>query len=206
MESPQTNGRARLGKTVYSPAQTRILDAALDLFATHGVSGTSLQMIADALGVTKAAVYHRFKAKDDIVLAVTEAELCKLEEALTIARAENDAVEARKLLVRRIIDLSVERRGFVRVLQNDPVVIRLLGEHAPFRAFMSELYATLLDQDDDVETRISAAFFTAAIAGTTVSPFVDDIDTDTLRATMTELTERMLKLAPLKGLKDKRTR
>jgi len=184
---------------VYSPAQTRILHAALDLFATHGVSGTSLQMIADALGVTKAAVYHRFKAKDDIVLAVTEAELCKLEEALTVARAENDAVEARKLLVRRIIDLSVERKGFVRVLQNDPVVIRLLGEHAPFRAFMSELYATLLDRDDDVEARISAAFFTAAIAGTTVSPFVDDIDADTLRATMIELTERMLKLAPLKG-------
>ena len=199
MGTRQTNGRARLGTTVYSPAQTRILHAALDLFATHGVSGTSLQMIADALGVTKAAVYHRFKAKDDIVLAVTEAELCKLEEALTVARAENDAVEARKLLVRRIIDLSVERKGFVRVLQNDPVVIRLLGEHAPFRAFMSELYATLLDRDDDVEARISAAFFTAAIAGTTVSPFVDDIDADTLRATMIELTERMLKLAPLKG-------
>lgn len=156
-------------------------------------------MIADALGVTKAAIYHKFKAKADIVLAVTEAELCKLEEALKVAQAEHNAVEARKVLLERVIDLSVERRGFVRVLQNDPVVIRLLGEHEPFQAFMSELYATLLDQDDDVEARISAAFFTAAIAGTTVSPLVDDIDTDTLRATMTELIERMLKLAPLKS-------
>ena len=33
-----------------SAAQTRILVAALDLFADHGVSGTSLQMMADALG------------------------------------------------------------------------------------------------------------------------------------------------------------
>jgi AcrR family transcriptional regulator len=33
-----------------------VLDAALDLFAEHG--GTSLQMIADAIGITKAAVYH----------------------------------------------------------------------------------------------------------------------------------------------------
>ena len=51
-----------------SAAQTRILVAALDLFAEHGVSGTSLQMIADALGVTKAAVYHQFKTKDEIAL------------------------------------------------------------------------------------------------------------------------------------------
>ena len=103
------------------------------------------------------------------------------------------------MLLRRVIDLSVERRGFVRVMQNDPVVVRLLGEHEPFQAFMSELYATLLDGGDEIEARISAAFVTAAIASTTVSPLVEDIDTETLRATMTELTERMLKLAPLNG-------
>ena len=33
----------------------RIIDAALELFAEHGVGGTSLQMIADRVGVTKAA-------------------------------------------------------------------------------------------------------------------------------------------------------
>jgi AcrR family transcriptional regulator len=199
VSTPRTAGRARLGARVYSPAQIRIMGAALDLFATHGVSGTSLQMIADALGVTKAAVYHKFKAKDDIVLAVTEAELGKLEDALAAAHAQHDAVEARKMLLQRVIDLSVERRGFIRVMQNDPVVVRLLGEHEPFRAFMSELYATLLDQGDEIEARISAAFVTAAIASTTVSPLVEDIDTETLRAKMTELTERMLRLAPLKG-------
>jgi AcrR family transcriptional regulator len=30
------------------------------------VSGTSLQMIAGAMGVTKAAVYHQFKTKEEI--------------------------------------------------------------------------------------------------------------------------------------------
>lgn len=38
----------------------------LDLFADHGVSGTSLQLIAGAMGVMKAAVYHQFKTKDEI--------------------------------------------------------------------------------------------------------------------------------------------
>ena len=32
----------------HSAAQTRIINAALELFARHGVNGTSLQMIADA--------------------------------------------------------------------------------------------------------------------------------------------------------------
>jgi AcrR family transcriptional regulator len=30
------------------------------------VSGTSLQLIAGAMGVMKAAVYHQFKTKDEI--------------------------------------------------------------------------------------------------------------------------------------------
>lgn len=44
-------------------ARERVLDAALDLFAAHGVSGTSLQMIADRPGVTKAAVYYQFHSR-----------------------------------------------------------------------------------------------------------------------------------------------
>ena len=49
-----------LGSASYTAAQTRIIEAALVLFAEHGISGTSLQMIADAIGVTKAAVYHQY--------------------------------------------------------------------------------------------------------------------------------------------------
>ena len=36
-------------------AQERIIAAALGLFARYGVGGTSLQMIADEIGVTKRA-------------------------------------------------------------------------------------------------------------------------------------------------------
>ena len=46
-------------------------DAALKLISEHGVSGTSLQMIADEMGVTKAAVYRQFKTKEEIVIAIT---------------------------------------------------------------------------------------------------------------------------------------
>ena len=80
----------RLGPVPRSAAQTRTIDAALDLFAEHGVNGTSLQMIADAIGVTKAAIYHQFKTKDEIVFAAVEVELVKLETVLDAAEAEVD--------------------------------------------------------------------------------------------------------------------
>jgi AcrR family transcriptional regulator len=188
------DGRLRLGSVARTAAQARILNAALDLFATHGVSGTSLQMIADAVGVTKAAVYHQFKTKEEIVIAVTDTELGLLEDALEAAEAEPDPLRARKVLLTRVIDMAVQRRGLVRTLQNDPVIVRLLGEHEPFRQFISRLYGVLLDEHDDTEARISAALFSGAIAGGIVNPLVDDIDPATLRAALIQLTQRMLKL------------
>ncbi|MCK5753751.1 MAG: helix-turn-helix transcriptional regulator, partial [Mycobacterium sp.] len=36
----------------------RLTAAAVELFTRHSFAGTSLQMIADELGFTKAAIYH----------------------------------------------------------------------------------------------------------------------------------------------------
>lgn len=183
-----------LGGVRRTPAQSRILAAALDLFADHGVSGTSLQMIADAVGVTKAAVYHKFKTKEEIVIAVAEMELGTLEDALEAAEAQADSFAARKVLLTEVVGMAVERRRWVSALQNDPVMVRLLGEHEPFRKLITRLYAILLDEPDDTEARISAALFSGAIAGTVINPLVDDIDDETLRSVLIHLTARMLKL------------
>ena len=183
-----------LGGVRRTPAQSRILHAALDLFADHGVSGTSLQMIADAVGVTKAAVYHKFKTKEEIVIAVAEMELATLENALEAAEAQADSVGARKVLLTEVVGMAVERRRWVRALQNDPVMVRLLGDHEPFRNLITRLYAILLNEADDTEARISAALFSGAIAGTVINPLVDDIDDDTLRSVLIHLTARMFKL------------
>ena len=61
----------------------------MELFAEHGVGATSYQMIADAVGVTKGAIYHQFNTKDEIVVAVAEMELASLEEALEAAEVED---------------------------------------------------------------------------------------------------------------------
>ena len=84
----------RLGAIPRTAAQTRVITAALALFAEHGVAGTSLQMIADAIGVSKAAVYHQFNTKAEIVLATAETELVGLEAAVEAAEAQDDRVRA----------------------------------------------------------------------------------------------------------------
>jgi AcrR family transcriptional regulator len=184
----------RLGSVPRSAAQVRIITAALDLFGEHGVNGTSLQMIADALGVTKAAIYHQFPAKDDIVLAAIEVELVKLETTLDEAEAEDDLSRARELVLAQVIDLAVERRSMVSAVQHDPVVIRLLSRHAPFRQLMERLSSVLTGDAPDVDTRVRAAMVSAAIGGAVTHPLVADLDDETLR---TELFNHSLRILDL---------
>lgn len=177
-----------------TPPQRRILSAALDLIGSHGVSGTSLQMIADAIGVTKAAVYHQYKSKNEIVIAVTENELAVLEDSLIAAEADERRQQARRNLLIQLIDLAVSRRRWVGTLTSDPVIVRILGDHPPFQRFMSRLYGVLLGQRDDTQARVAAAIMSAAIAGSVVNPIVTDMDDDVLRANLVELVPRLLGL------------
>ena len=62
-------------------AQTRadLLTAAADVFARHGYHGSSVDMVAEAAGYTKGAVYSNFDSKEDLFLALLEA---RLEDSL----------------------------------------------------------------------------------------------------------------------------
>lgn len=171
-------------------AQTRVLSAALEMFAEHGVSGTSLQMIADEIGVTKAAVYHQFKTKDEIVLAVATREMAPLEEALEIAERQRPRAQARESLLAFVIDMAVTRRRWVRALQNDPVMIRLLAEHEPFAQLMERVYGLILGSTSPRE-RVRVAMMGATIGATVVHPLVSDLDDDTLRRELMNASRRL---------------
>jgi AcrR family transcriptional regulator len=176
-----------------TPAQQRVLSAALELFADHGVSGTSLQMIADRIGVTKAAVYHQFPTKDEIVVAVAEREMAPLEDAVERAEAQPSLVEARRELLVEVIDLAVSRRRWVRALQNDPVMVRLLAEDEPLAALMQRLYGLLLG-DGGLQPRVRVAVMGAMIGASVVHPLVADLDDETLRRELLAAAGRLFDL------------
>lgn len=182
---------SRLRSVARSPAQARIVAVALELFGEHGVSGTSLQMIADAIGVTKAAVYHQFKTKDEIVLAAIEVELVKVEAALEAAATEKSVSRARDLVLTQVVDLAVARRSMVNAVLHDPVIVGFLADHKPFRQLMERLYAVLTGGDAGTEATVRAAMVSAAIGGAVTHPLVKNLDDDVLRSELLKLARRL---------------
>ena len=175
-----------------SAAQTRVIHAALELFARHGVAGTSLQMIADTIGVTKAAVYHQYNSKDEIVLAAAEAELATFEAVVRAAEEEPNRGRARKKLVTGMVDLAVAHRRTVSSVLNDPAVVPFFAEHDSFRSVMDRMSRVLVGDDVGHDAHVSTAMLTAAISGTVMHPMVAGLDDDTLRFELQRLAERLL--------------
>jgi len=56
-------------------SRQQIVDVAKRLFAEQGVRATSLAKLADALGITKAALYYYFDSKQALVLATVRQNL-----------------------------------------------------------------------------------------------------------------------------------
>ena len=173
---------SRLTFAARTPAQIRTLVTALDLFAEHGVGATSYQMIADRLGVTKAAIYNRFKTKEELVIAVAEMELAKLEDAVDEAEDQGCSLGARELLLARVVDHAVEHRRAAHILQFDPVLVRLLSRHRPFQLFLERLYAALAAGERDPDTNVQVAAVLSAISGTVTHPLATNVDDDALRS------------------------
>ncbi|MER7079795.1 transcriptional regulator, TetR family [Saccharopolyspora kobensis] len=75
--------------------RTRLLDAAAEVFAEHGVAGASVERIADRAGYTRGAFYGHFADKDAVVAALLEERTRReREEVAQLAASEGDTWEA----------------------------------------------------------------------------------------------------------------
>jgi AcrR family transcriptional regulator len=175
----------------YSPIKRRTIETALALFAQHGVGGTSLQMIADELGVTKAAVYHQFPVKEAIAQAVIEVELSSIEEALERAESIEPVATSREVLLEAVVDIVVANRGSLSTLQSDPVLFRMLNEYEPSLRMWLRLFGLLLGDDVDDRLRVRASVVAAAM-GSDVYPCVIGRDDRTVRDELLVITRNLL--------------
>ncbi|WLP92018.1 TetR/AcrR family transcriptional regulator [Gordonia sp. NB41Y] len=97
-----TPGRPRLTEPRRrgTTGREEILDAAAELFVRHGYSGTSTRMIAEAVGIRQASMYHYFKNKDDILATLLDSTvLASLDHARTLLTADGPALA-------RLLDLT----------------------------------------------------------------------------------------------------
>ncbi|MFF7549741.1 TetR/AcrR family transcriptional regulator [Streptomyces canus] len=98
--------------------EDKIFAEAARLFAERGFAGTNLQDIADAMGMTRPALYYYVKNKDEVLAR------------LLTETTEAPAAEIKRLARHRDADAAARLRGVARVMAlrraSDPNQYRLL--------------------------------------------------------------------------------
>ena len=114
--------------TPATDATERILAAARDLFSESGFDAVSMNAIADRAGVSKANVFHHFKSKNDLYLAVLKIACSKSHAQIDQLGSDKDS------FVARLRDYSVSH--LASILQDEKIsrlIQRDLLENGPQR-------------------------------------------------------------------------
>jgi AcrR family transcriptional regulator len=108
----------------------QILETAQRLFTDRGYDATSLQMIADEMGLTKAAVYYHFPAKVDIRHEIIRCGVDQLATLLDEAAAIRGRRARVEHLVNGFVDFFVDSRQFA-LTSIDPAAKREKLDEGP---------------------------------------------------------------------------
>lgn len=102
-----------------------VLDTASGLFLEHGYDATSLQLIADTMGVTKANVYYYFRTKLAILEALLDTTVTALATLLDQAEGITGKRARRELLVDGFVEQVVAaHRTVAPMSRTDPIMRR----------------------------------------------------------------------------------
>lgn len=108
--------------------RTRILEEAARLFVDHGYNGISMREIAEAVGVSKAALYYHFSDKEALFLAILTESLGRIEQVVQRAVSAGPGVRAQlDALVRGILAEPSGQRAIIRLAGHE---ITHLGPNA----------------------------------------------------------------------------
>ena len=169
----------------------RLVGVAIDLFTRHSFAGTSLQMIADDIGFTKAAIYHHFRTREQLLLAVLEPLLDELRVVVDAAQAKRSAHARADQMLTGYAALAVRHRRLVGVLAADPSVAAALEERADWTQLIARQLALLADVDPGPAGKVKAAMVFAGMA-TAAGSLSVGLDDDDLRACLIDAGRRTL--------------
>ena len=125
-------------------AHTRILDAAMLVFRRHGFRRSSIEQAAEAAGLTRQALYHHFKSKEELFRAVIE-RLYENALATEIAAANAAEKAGGSLADILVAQLSGRLRLLIASLEGSPHIEELFSEHLVQGRDLYQKYAGLYD-------------------------------------------------------------
>jgi len=133
--SPETGGREA------------ILDTSAKLFSQQGYNGVSIRDIAQACGMTNAALYYHFKNKEDLFLAMLQRDheqtLTSLREA---ANGPGDLRQDLKQLATQYAAITCARRSSFQTLWRDLRNVENVRGHKLFGEMQHELMRPLVER------------------------------------------------------------
>lgn len=176
-------------------ARQRILDVARELFCSRGYDRTPLRAVSDSLGVTKAAVYYHFKAKDDLLVAVVGPLLDQIDALIQSSGPRLGRPSQRRDFLARYVDAVAGQAGVVALLLRDPGV----GEHRLGQRFVAQhiRMRELLGAGDEPLTVIRATTALRALEMAVVE--FGDVHPDDIRGTALDIALGVLQSEPGAG-------
>ncbi|WP_438353428.1 TetR/AcrR family transcriptional regulator [Microbacterium sp. CJ88] len=157
----------RRGRPGYDRGQ--VLTIAVRLFNDQGYDATSVADLAQALGLTKSALYHHFTSKDELLALALDEALTGLEGALDTAEAaHSSAADRLRAVIHGAVDVLADHLPEVtlllRVRGNSATEQAALDRRRVFDARVAGLVAAA-QAEGWVRTDVDAAVATRLIFG-----------------------------------------
>ncbi|MDX1882538.1 TetR/AcrR family transcriptional regulator [Mycolicibacterium sp. 120270] len=175
------------------PTRQRLIEVAIELFQRHSVAGTSLQMISDELGLTKSAIYHHFRTREDLLSAVMEPLIAEVEALVEAAEAQRSPRARADHMLVGYAGLAAAKRDLIPVFTGDPGVVALLRERKEWAAVVERQAALLAGVEPGLGGQVKAALVMSGIASAAGADY-GDVDEATLRDHLVAAGRRALGL------------
>ncbi|GAA5094752.1 TetR family transcriptional regulator [Nocardia iowensis] len=142
----------------------RILAAARTLFAARGYRATSMQAIADEVGITKAGLYYYFDSKDTILHQLTRPLLDELDAVLAAAESEPTAEAVRWRAIEGYVDVHLRHRHTLTMLVRDMTLLVEAPVGDRFRTAIALANELVAGPGAGIEQRVRASQVVAGLA------------------------------------------
>ena len=141
-----------------SDLRQQILFTAKNLFIQQGYHGLSMRQIAEALGVSKAALYYHFRDKEELFLAILDSYLDEIEAELQRIQLEQVGARQRiRAMVEMILLQPAEQRAVIRLSSQEMAQLsqpaRQAFDRAYHRKFIDRIRAILQEGMQSGELR-----------------------------------------------------
>jgi AcrR family transcriptional regulator len=117
--------------------ETELLERAADLFGERGFNGTTLQDVADTVGLTRAALYHYFDSKEALLTTLIEGiTAARVADIKAIRSDVSLSLQEKLARVARSMSLHVAThaaRFRLLLLSENELPVRLAEKHARAR-------------------------------------------------------------------------